>query len=444
MRIINGIEQGRALLTRRPGYDASVPEAVQKRTDHIFGESLSAEDAVRRILSDVRQNGDTSVRDYARRIDSVELTELEVPKKAWAAALKDIPQHVTDALNTAAERIRAFSRASMPKGWRDAATGLGETLVPLERVGLYVPGGTAAYPSTVLMDAIPAREAGVSEIILCTPAPEPVTLAAAHIAGVDRLFQIGGAQAIGAMAYGTESVPRVDKICGPGNIFVAVAKREVYGQVDIDGLYGPTETVVVADDTADPALCAADLLAQAEHDVMASPVLLTTSQTLAQQVNAEVEAQLARMDRMDIASQAVERQGMIVVIDTLDEAVELTNAYAPEHVCLLVRDPESLVGKIRHAGGIFLGEYSPEVIGDYVAGPSHTMPTGGTARFGSYLGVHQFLRRVPVVGLSAETFRKVGPAAAALGRAEGLTGHANAVDLRLEGQGGQFDSDRGG
>jgi len=354
--------------------------------------------------------------------------------KTWADALKGLPPHVTDALNIAAERIRAFSQSSMPKGWRDVATGLGETLVPLERVGLYVPGGTASYPSTVLMDTIPAREAGVSEIILCTPAPEPVTLAAAYIAGVDRLFQVGGAQAIAAMAYGTESVPRVDKICGPGNIFVAIAKREVYGQVDIDGLYGPTETVVVADDTADPVLCAADLLAQAEHDVMASPVLLTTSQALAQQVNIEVDAQLARMDRVDIASQAVDRQGMIVIIATLDEAIELTNAYAPEHVCLLVSNPESLVGKIRHAGGIFLGEHSPEVIGDYVAGPSHTMPTGGTARFGSYLGVHQFLRRVPVVGLSAETFRKIGPAAEALGRVEGLTGHANAVELRLAGQ----------
>ena len=444
MRIINGIEQGRVSLTRRPGYDTSVPQAVQERTAQIFGETLSAEDAVRRILGDVRQKGDSAVRDYARRIDGVELAELEVPKEAWAAAFKEIPQHIADALNVAAERIRSFSRASMPSGWRDAETGLGEKLVPLERVGLYVPGGTAAYPSTVLMDAIPAREAGVSEIVLCTPAPEPVTLAAAHIAGVDRLFQIGGAQAIGAMAYGTESVPRVDKICGPGNIFVAIAKWEVYGQVDIDGLYGPTETVVVADDTADPVLCAADLLAQAEHDVMASPVLLTTSQTLAQKVNTEVEAQLAQMDRREIASQAVEMQGMIVVIDTLDEAIELANAYAPEHVSLLVRDPESLVGKIRHAGGIFLGEYSPEVIGDYVAGPSHTMPTGGTARFGSYLGVHQFLRRVPVVALSAETFRKAGPAAEALGRAEGLTGHAKAVDLRLEGQGRQPDDGRGG
>jgi histidinol dehydrogenase len=434
MRIINGIEQGRALLTRRPGYDASVPEAVQKRTNQIFEQSLSAEEAVRRILSDVRQNGDKSVRDYTRRIDNVELETLEVPVKTWADALKGLPPHVTDALNIAAERIRAFSQSSMPKGWRDVATGLGETLVPLERVGLYVPGGTASYPSTVLMDTIPAREAGVSEIILCTPAPEPVTLAAAYIAGVDRLFQVGGAQAIAAMAYGTESVPRVDKICGPGNIFVAIAKREVYGQVDIDGLYGPTETVVVADDTADPVLCAADLLAQAEHDVMASPVLLTTSQALAQQVNIEVDAQLARMDRVDVASQAVDRQGMIVIIATLDEAIELTNAYAPEHVCLLVSNPESLVGKIRHAGGIFLGEHSPEVIGDYVAGPSHTMPTGGTARFGSYLGVHQFLRRVPVVGLSAETFRKIGPAAEALGRVEGLTGHANAVELRLAGQ----------
>ena len=436
MRIVYGVEQGRALLKRMPGSEAVVPAAVQERIRQVFGEPLSALDAVRRILADVQQRGDAAVRDYTCRIDGVELDALEVPKERWNAALAELPTPVAGALRTAAERIRRFHEAAMPHDWHDSDQGLGERTVPLERVGLYVPGGTASYPSTVLMDAIPARVAGVGEIVLCTPWPNEATLAAAAIAGVDRLFQVGGAQAIGAMAFGTESVPRVDKVCGPGNIFVALAKREVYGHVEIDGLYGPTETVVVADETADPVLCAADLLAQAEHDVMASPILLTTSGALAEQVSVEVERQLERLERQAIARAAVEGQGVAVVVDAPEEALELANAYAPEHLCLLLRDPWAYVPLVRHAGGIFLGEHSPEVIGDYVAGPSHTMPTGGTARHGSYLGVHHFLKRIPVVDLTPELFRKLGQAAAILGRTEGLTAHARAVELRLEGQGG--------
>ncbi len=435
MRIVPGYEQGRALLERRPGYDAPVPPSVQRRVHEVFGEPLSVEEAVRRIVADVREKGDAAVRDYTRRIDGAEPDGLEVPKERWAAALQELPADLTGALRTAAERIRRFHEACMPQGWRDDQTGLGEVVVPLERVGLYVPGGTASYPSTVLMDAIPARVAGVSEVVLCTPRPEGVTLAAAEIAGVDRVFQIGGAQAVAAMAFGTQSVPRVDKVCGPGNIFVALAKREVYGQVDIDGLYGPTETVVVADDSADPVVCAADLLAQAEHDVMASPILLTTSAELAERVSAEVERQLQGLDRRAIAREAVEGQGTAVVVETLEQAVELANAYAPEHLCLLVRKPWDCVPQVRHAGAVFVGDNSPEVSGDYVAGPSHTMPTGGTARYGSYLGVHHFLKRMPVVALDAGTFRAIGPAAATLARAEGLTGHARAVELRLEGRG---------
>ena len=434
MRIVHGFEQGKALLERQPGYDAPVPASVQQRIREVFGASLSPLEAVRHVLADVRQRGDTAVREYARRIDEAELDELEVPRERWAAALAGLPTELSDALQTAAERIRQFHQATMPQGWRDAQKGLGEVVVPLERVGMYVPGGTASYPSTVLMDVIPARVAGVQEVVLCTPWPAEVTLAAAHIAGADRVFQIGGAQAIGAMAFGTESVPRVDKVCGPGNIFVALAKREVYGHVDIDGLYGPTETVVVADDSADPVVCAADLLAQAEHDVMASPILLTTSDALAKQVAAEVKRQVEGLERRSIAQAAVEGQGVAVVVESVEEALALSNAYAPEHLCLLVRSPWDWVPMVRNAGGIFLGAHSPEVIGDYVAGPSHTMPTGGTARYGSYLGVHHFLKYVPLVDLSAETFRQVGPAAATLGRAEGLTGHAHAVELRLEGQ----------
>ena len=435
MRIVTDIDEARALLTRRPAYAEPVlPPAVAKRTEAIFGEKLSATEAVRRILADIREGGDVAVRDYARRIDGAELADLEVPRTHWKAALDQLPTDLVGALHTAAARIRAYHESSMPRSWQDDAAGYGERIVPIERVGLYVPGGTAEYPSTVLMSAVPAKVAGVPEVVLCTPAPSAATLAAAHVAGVDRLFAVGGAQAIAAMAYGTESIPKVDKVCGPGNVFVSIAKREVYGDVDIDGLYGPTETVVIADETADPAIVAADLLAQAEHDELASPILIATDAALAERVSAEVERQLAGLERRQIASAAIEGHGMAVVVDSVEQAIDLANAYAPEHLCLLVRDPESYVDSVSKAGGLFLGEHSPEVLGDYVAGPSHVMPTGGTARFASSLGVHTFLRRMPVVGLSEATLRETGPAAATLARTEGLTAHARAVEMRLEGE----------
>ena len=432
MRIIQGYEKGRAFLERRPGFEEpSLPPAAAQRTAEAFGEPLSATEAVRRILADVRAHGDDAVRDYARRIDGVTLDALEVPKERWAAAKAELSSDVLDALMTAADRVRAFHAASMPKAWHDENAGYGEQVTPIDRGGLYVPGGTAQYPSTVLMTAIPAKVAGVREVVVCTPSPGPAVLAAALAAGVDRLFDVGGAQAIGAMAFGTESVPRVDKVCGPGNIFVAIAKREVYAHVEVDGLYGPTETVVIADDSADPALCAADLLAQAEHDAMASPILITTSLQTAERVVAEAAFQVAALDRRDIASAAMDAQGAAVVVERLEQAIELANAYAPEHLCLLVRDPRACLPLVKNAGAVFLGEHSPEVAGDYVAGPSHTMPTGGSARFASYLGVHHFLRRMPVVDLDAPTLRKLGPAAAALARVEGLTAHARAIELRL-------------
>jgi histidinol dehydrogenase len=433
MRIIHGYEEGRALLERRPGFHAQTTPQVEQRLADIFGEPVSAFEAVRRIVAAVRESGDEAVRGFAQVIDGQQLGALEVPHELWSSIPEDLSMELVDALHTAAGRIRAFHTAALPQAWRDADQGYGEEFRPLERVGLYVPGGTASYPSTVLMTAIPAKVAGVREVVLCSPRLSPEVLAAAHIAGVDRLFQIGGAQAIAAMAYGTESVPQVDKICGPGNMFVALAKREVYGTVDIDGLYGPTETVVIADESADPALCASDLLAQAEHDEMASPVLLTTSAALAGRVSEQVERQLLALDRETIARAAMEGQGMAVVVETLDQALELANAFAPEHLCLLVAEPERYVGQVRYAGGIFLGERSPEVMGDYVAGPSHVMPTGGTARFASYLGVHHFLRHMPVVALNQMHLTKLGHVAAALADAEGLSAHAQAIRLRLEG-----------
>ncbi|MQY55387.1 MAG: histidinol dehydrogenase, partial [Dehalococcoidia bacterium] len=315
--------------------------------------------------------------------------------------------------------------------------GLGQIVRPLERVGIYVPGGTACYPSTVLMTAIPARVAGVEEIILTTPPGEggevpKATLVAADIADVDRVFKVGGAQAIAALAYGTESIPRVDKVCGPGGLFVTLAKRMVYGAVDIDGLYGPTETVILADDSATPAHCAADLLAQAEHDLLATAILITTSSRLAQEVDREVARQLEGLERVQIAHRSLEERGHIIVVADMEQAIELINLYAPEHLSLMVRDASSYIEKIRNAGAIFIGENSPEVLGDYVAGPSHVMPTGGTARFSSPLGVSDFLKLTSIVSLSDGDLQKLGPAAATIARVEGLTAHARAAELRLK------------
>ena len=437
MRVLRGIEAGLAALTRRPGYEEpELTPASAARTEALFGEPLTATQAVERIVADVRANGDAAIRDYARRIDGAELDAPEIPRSAWEDAARSVGAELQDALSVAAGRIRAYHMTAMPGSWEDAGAGYGLRSVAIERVGLYVPGGSAAYPSTVLMSAIPAKVAGVSEVVVCTPDPSPVTLAAALTAGVDRLFAIGGAQAIAAMAFGTESVPQVDKICGPGNVFVSIAKRLVYGHVDIDGLYGPTETLVIADPSASPEVVAADLLAQAEHDELASPVLVTTSEAVAEAVERELERQVALLERGPIAREALARQGTIVVVDNITEAAAVANAFAPEHLCLLTADPRACVGLIRNAGGIFVGESSPEVMGDYVAGPSHVMPTGGTARFASSLGLHTFIKHVPVVGLSPETAREIGPAASALARAEGLTAHARAAEMRLEGASG--------
>ena len=434
MRVLYGKEAALAALTRTPGYaEPELPPDAAERTARIFGEPLTAAQAAARVVDDARQRGDAAVREWTRRIDGVELGELEVPREAWEAAAREIGAELRDALALAARRIRAFHEASMPAEWSDPEAGYGMRLVPLERAGLYVPGGSAAYPSTALMSAIPARVAGVREIIVCSPNPAPVTLAAALEAGVERLFAIGGAQAIAAMAFGTESVPRVDKICGPGNVFVALAKRQVYGHVDIDGLYGPTETMIIADETADPATAAADLLAQAEHDALASPVLVATSARTMDAVLQEVERQTPELERGAIARAALDGQGAAALVERVEDALEVANAFAPEHLCLLVADAEHHVAGVRNAGGVFVGDSSPEALGDYAAGPSHVMPTGASARFASSLGVHAFLKRVPVVMLPSAVLREIGPAAAAIARAEGLGGHARAATMRLEG-----------
>ncbi|MEA2594332.1 MAG: histidinol dehydrogenase, partial [Thermomicrobiales bacterium] len=347
------------------------------------------------------------------------------------------PQLVT-ALEVAAEQIAAFHRKQLRTSWIDFTPegALGQIVRPLERIGVYAPGGTAVYPSSVLMAAVPARVAGVSEVFVCSPPTggqvSPLILAAAKVAGVDRVFQVGGAQAIGAMAYGTASIPHVDKIFGPGNIFVVLAKQRVYGTVAIDQLPGPTETLVVADDSADPAITAADLLAQAEHDVMASAILVTTSEELATEVERELREQVATLERCGIAGASLTANGLIAVVPDVETAIDLANAYAPEHLCLLLRDPWQAVPLVKHAGGIFVGEHSPEALGDYTAGPSHVMPTGGTARFFSPLHLGDFTKVISVAAANRRALDRLGPATIALARAEGLTAHARAIEKRLE------------
>ena len=438
LKLLKGLVEAEGLLNRLDPLDLSeLPEAVVSRTRQLFGEGVTPEQSVVQMLSDVQQQGDAALRRYAELLDGARLDEFRVSDAEINQARESIPDELNQALELAARRVTQFHQSTLPKSWVDREQGLGELVRPLERVGLYIPGGTAAYPSTVLMTAIPARVAGVQEVVLVTPRRgeeplNPVVLAAAQIAEVDVVYQIGGVPAIGALAYGTESIPKVDKICGPGNVFVTYAKQLVRGRVDIDGIFGPTETIVLADQTANADFCAADLIAQAEHDPLATAILVTDSPGLIQEVEAALDRQLPGLARADLAKSALESRGKAVLVENLEEAVELANRVAPEHLCLMVADPWSWAERVKHAGGLFLGEFSPEVMGDYVAGPSHVMPTGGTARFSSALGVHQFLRTMPVVGLSPEDFLDLGNAAVQMANAEGLTGHSSAIQLRLD------------
>lgn len=438
LNVIKGIQNAGNVLVRIDPLDLeSLPESVLARTQEVFGKNVTPLQSVHQMLGDVRRDGDTAVLRYAKLLDDSDLENFRVTDAQIAQARNSVSAELRESLELAAQRVRDFHQATMPRDWVDRKQGLGELVRPLDRVGLYAPGGSAAYPSTVLMTAVPARVAGVREVILCTPpqrgeALNPAVIVAAEIAGVDALYQVGGVPAIAAMAYGTDSVPKVDKICGPGNIFVSYAKKLVQGSVDIDGVFGPTETIVLADKTANATFCAADLIAQAEHDPLATAILITNSQELIDQVESEVDRMIEEQPRGDVARTALDRQGQVVLVDSLEEAVDLVNRIAPEHLCLLLEDPWSWVDQIKHAGGLFLGEFSPEVMGDYIAGPSHVMPTGGTARFGSALSVHHFLRTMPVVGLSPAEFQKLGKAAVHIADAEGLSGHASAIQVRLD------------
>ncbi len=404
------------------------------------GTPAQVEAEVRAILEDVRARGDAALWDYARRFDGAQLTPAtaRVTEDERRAAAGRLPAAEREALTLAAQRIEAFHRRQRREPWsftEPDGTVLGQAVRPLHRVGVYVPGGRAAYPSTVLMAAIPARVAGVAEVILCTPCGahlevNPAVLAAADLAGVSAVYRVGGAHAVAAMAYGTATIPRVDKIVGPGNVYVAAAKRLVFGAVGIDMIAGPTEVVVIADETARPDWVAADLLAQAEHDPVAAPIAIVTSRPLAEKVAEAAAAQVATLPKRAIAEAALQAHGAVIVAAGVGEALAVANAIAPEHLELMVADPWRWLPEVQNVGAVFLGATTPEVAGDYLAGPNHVLPTGGTARFASPLSVDDFVKRTSFAALTPNAFRTLAPALARLARLEGLEGHARSAEIR--------------
>lgn len=399
------------------------------------------EESVRQIVADVMTGGDAAVKKYTRKFDGVSVDGLAVSGAEIDEAFASVSPRFLEVVKKSAENIAEFHSKQKKSGFeinRDGVT-LGQKYTAVEKAGLYVPGGTASYPSTVLMNAVPAKIAGVGEIIMCTPPSKngkvrAEILAAAKIAGVDRIYKCGGAQAIAAMAYGTESIPKVYKIVGPGNIFVALAKKLVFGTVSIDMIAGPSEILVVADGKADARHVAADMLSQAEHDKLASAVLVTDSAALAKAVAAEIDRQLETLPRREIASASIENNGKIIVTDSIERAVEVANAIAPEHLEMCVEDPRAWLDKIKNAGSVFLGGYTPEALGDYYAGPNHTLPTGGSAKFSSPLSVDDFLKKTQYIMYSAEALEKAAADVEYFAESEGLDGHARSVKIRAGGK----------
>lgn len=420
--------------TSDPSFERTLGKIIQRRTER----GARVQRKVGEILETVRRKGDRALFRYARLFDGIRLgaRDLEVRPQEIDRAMKKVSQDDLRVLRAAARRIAAFHRRQLEKSWgyRDSlGIFLGQKITPLERVGVYVPGGKASYPSTVLMNVVPAKVAGVKEIVMTSPIGQDGTiiLAAARIAGVDRIFRVGGAQAIAALAFGTETIPKVDKIVGPGNIYVASAKRLVFGEVDIDSIAGPSEILLLADAHADPVHVAADMLSQAEHDEMASALCVTPSWTLAQRIKAALKMRIQESKRQAIAVKALEKYGLIVVSRGLEEGVEVANAIAPEHVELMVRQPRKWARSIRNAGAIFLGPYSTPPLGDYMAGPNHVLPTGGSARFFSPLGTYDFLKRTSLIQAGKKALRALAPEIVHLARLEGLYDHARAVEVRF-------------
>ena len=411
---------------------------------NLLQQNQTAENDVRQtveaIIQDIRENGDQALLAYTNKFDQVsaaQVSELEVSNKQMQAALTQISDEQRQALETAANRIRDYAKKQSLQSWStkdEDGNEVGQVVSALEKVGVYVPGGKAAYPSSVLMNAIPANVAGVDSIIMVVPTPygevNDMVLAAASIAGVDRAFTVGGAQAVAALAYGTETVPKVDKIVGPGNAYVASAKQQVFGQVGIDMIAGPSEVLVICDHSANPEWVAMDLFSQAEHDANARAMLISTDATFLDQVQQQMERLLKDLDRSDIISESINNYGAFIQVNSLDEAAELSNQIAPEHLELCVTEPEILLKKIRNAGAVFLGHYSPEVFGDYCAGPNHVLPTAGTARFSSPLGVYDFQKRTSVVNCSKQGANKLSAVASILAHGEGLTAHARSAEYR--------------
>lgn len=411
--------------------------------EEIFARSYTEVDVsgiVSEIIENVKTNGDAALFEYSRRFDKAELSALEVNEAEFDEAMKSVSPRLIEVLKTAAENIRKFHSAQKRQSFIINDTDgvvMGQKIIPLDRAGLYVPGGTAAYPSTVLMDSIPALVAGCREVVITTPPSadgkiNPAILAAAKIAGVNKIFKVGGAQAIAALAYGTESIPKVDKIVGPGNAFVAEAKRQVFGRVAIDMIAGPSEILVISDGKSDPRHIAADLLSQAEHDKLASAVLITDSDAFAKEVAEEIEVQLKELPRYEIARESIDKNGKILITDDLAGAIELSNELAPEHLELCVDNPFDLLDKVRHAGSIFMGRNCPEALGDYLAGPNHTLPTSGTARFSSPLSVDDFIKKSQYTYFTRDALSRVAEDVAFFAETEGLSAHARSATIRFE------------
>lgn len=422
--------------------DAGFERELTRLLDRAQTTDSKVEMTVKEIIANVRARGDEALLDYTRRFDRRELSsaaDIEIPRQRLREAARALAKEQYEALANAAERIRAYHERQRAESWSYAepdGTVLGQQVTPLERVGLYVPGGKAAYPSSVLMNAIPAKVAEVPELIMVVPAPEgalnPLVLAAAHLGGVDRVFTIGGAQAVAALAYGTRTIPKVDKIVGPGNAYVAAAKRLVFGVVDIDMIAGPSEIVVLCDGRTDPEWIAMDLFSQAEHDEDAQAILISLDEAFTAKVRAAIEKLLPTMERRDIIQASLTARGALITAANLDEALALVNRIAPEHLELSLENPEEAAKRVRHAGAIFLGRYTAEAVGDYCAGPNHVLPTSGTARFSSPLGVYDFQKRTSIIQCSADGASNLGRTASVLSRGEGLTAHARSAEYRIK------------
>ncbi len=428
-------EAKQTILKRKPLSREKYAPATLERTAALFGDGVTPPQAVAQIIDSIEAKGDAALRKWSVLLDSFNGENFAISEFRLERAYDELSSEVRGVIQKSAQRIRDFHEKQPITSWLSEEMGghLGQRFTTVERVGVYVPGGTAPLPSSLLMSVIPAQEAGVKRVIVATPPnPHPSILAAAYVCGLTEIFQIGGAQAIAALAFGTESIPKVDKIVGAGNLFVTLAKQQLYGVVGLDGLAGPTETMVIADETANPEWVAADLLAQAEHDVQASAILLTTDEKIAQQVQVAVSQQMEALSRIEIIAASLENKSGIVVTADLAEAAELANVYAAEHLCLSVADPQALMDQINNAGGFFLGDHSFEVLGDYVAGPSHIMPTGGTARFASPLNVLDFVKLSSVIALDPDSSVELSPLAAAFAETEGLTAHAAAAKFRAE------------